>query len=368
MFREDLSYTYAKTLTGRKLLVGVRDDNSSILIKKEYEGAFFKLKDTPFPREGTPLREEEKELLGAFKKKGYLKGSPKTKGNFNEYNSMVKVFKRFRLRNIPALQIGSKIFWNLFFLAFLPALIAVFLSIYKDFNYRLDITNLTLRDIIIGGTLIPFLTYSTHELGHYIMAQLSGVKASYLTFGFFITAPVIYVEYLGLNLYQTHQKVAVISGGVLAHMGNVLAGVLLTRTLGSSHLLSIWILANLSMVIASLLVIGPTDGYFIFSSLLGIFNLRYRGYEYIAALLKKGRKQQQKPFAGLSAVTLLSLWALSFGAILKTFLYYASLFGIDPGKAFSLSLLVIILCLIRFVLRVVSISNSINGSVGQGGR
>lgn len=88
-------------------------------------------------------------------------------------------------------------------------------------------------------------------------------------------------------MHKTWEKVCVASGGIVIHLINIVFGTII-YSLGIEHVvLCVWIIANMGMVIGNLMFLGPTDGYFILTSLLGIYNFRYIGYKTLCYCIYK---------------------------------------------------------------------------------
>ena len=97
--KDEVTFIENKTFTGRKLLVGIKNDNSYICIKSEYMESFYNLLrkigvDNTLTNEN--FDKKEIELLEVLHNHGYLVGDKNVKKAFSEYNMLVRVFKRFK--------------------------------------------------------------------------------------------------------------------------------------------------------------------------------------------------------------------------------------------------------------------------------
>ncbi|MDR0690605.1 MAG: hypothetical protein LBF32_00760 [Streptococcaceae bacterium] len=98
-----------------------------------------------------------------------------------------------------------------------------------------------------------------------------------------------------------------------------------------SQILIMFIISNISMIFTNLLPFGTSDGYFILSSILGIFNLRLAGYRAINSWMKKLKTTRYDSICGLWFLTIWTLAFLSFYKMLNSlqnYLYIPSIFKI----------------------------------------
>lgn len=152
-------------------------------------------------------------------------------------------------------------------------------------------------------------------------------------------------------MYPTWKKVLVSSAGISVHFFNMLIGIFLTSLGIKNIILTVWIIANIGMAITNLMFLGPTDGYFIFTSLIGVYNFRYRGYKALHRFLY-GHGKIINSLEGFYGFLLVSLWSLSFFGIYKSAMYYSLIFGINSFYTIVLSIVIISLLLIRFLLKI----------------
>ena len=351
--KQEVTYIENKTLTGEKIIVGIKRNNSYIVIKDEYREVFIKLfekisLDNTFEEES--FEGKEKELIKVFHKYGYLEGDEDIRKAFNEYNLLVKVFKQYVFPSIPLKEIKNKNMFYFFYILFL--LVGLFI-LYKNWNYLqqpIKIEKFSITEIITCFTVIPLLIDISHEFGHLLVARCLGIRASNITIGFFVTWPTIYVRYEGLNLYSTKDKLCVISAGIAAHIFNVILGLALGMTKISDNIIAIWSIANIGMISTNLMFFGPSDGYFALTTVLGIYNLRYRGYKTLNCLLKSKFNQTYQDY--LCALIVLGCWLWSFCGIYITLNYYGNIFKINHLFIVVSSVLIIILLFIRFIISI----------------
>lgn len=99
------------------------------------------------------------------------------------------------------------------------------------------------------------------------------------------------------------------------------------------------------MIITNLNFISISDGYYFISNLLGIYNIRYRGYYSIFTLFKINKKWN-KDYCGF--LILLGI-ITSFTYFYKMMVYYAEIFNINRIFTQLISLIIIIIVIIRFI-------------------
>ena len=350
--KDEVTFIENKTFTGRKLLVGIKNDNSYICIKSEYMESFYNLLrkigvDNTLTNEN--FDKKEIELLEVLHNHGYLVGDKNVKKAFSEYNMLVRVFKRFKLKKNQINIKNKNIFYIVYALFWIGAM-GFFLQNGEYLNEKIQIANFTFFEILLCFTVIPILIDMTHELGHYLVAECLGVEASDITIGFFVTWPTIYIRYKGLNLYSTRDKLCVISAGIAMHILNTMLGVLLKKIGIDSNILTIWCIANVGMISTNLMFLGASDGYFILTNLIGVYNLRYRGYMALKHILRGKFSVGYSNY--LCAAIVLGCWIWSFFGIYITLNYYGNIFSLSYSLIIVVSSLLIILLFVRLITKI----------------
>ncbi len=123
-FKQDFTYIFNKTLMGDRLLVGLKKENSFILIKPEYVESFLKLYESiKFKNNTNFLEKKEIDLINIFIKKGYFEGY-ETKSSFNEVKFLGKELLSYNI-NCKNIKLSSFI-KNLFY--------SSYLLIYREIN------------------------------------------------------------------------------------------------------------------------------------------------------------------------------------------------------------------------------------------
>lgn len=353
--KKDFTYTKNKTLTGEKIIAGIKECNSYILIKKEYEKSFLSFLDKLNKgMEVEELSADEKVICNVFIDKGFLEGSKNTNSSFNEYNSFVKKIFEKKLNNISNKKY-SRITKNIFAALYICLFIVGMLYIYKYYgkfmSIRLDIKDFKPVEIFICVLVFPVVIDFMHEFGHFLVARMLNIQVDKIVIGFFVTWPTIFLQYKGLNLYKTWEKVFVASAGIAIHLANLLIGIFIYSIGYEYLLLNVWIIANMGMAIGNLMLLGPTDGYFILTSLLGVYNFRYTGYKTLKYFFyKKGDKPNRY---GIFCSCLLSiLWGGSFVGIYLTCKYYSMVLGLSILYVNIFSFILITLLIVRFICKI----------------
>ena len=339
-----------RTLLGKKLVVGLKNSNSYVQIPEKYRESFY----TFFNKIHNNLKmnmlsKQELTLYELFRKNGYFEGKEDAKPSFNEYNSLVKVFWKMdftQKRTSEVTHYMKAIIYCLFFLICFWGII-IFFQNYQYVDYVIDLRKFSVLEILLSITLVPCLIDGIHELGHFVMARLLGIEPKDINIGFFVTWPAIYIRYKGLNLHSTLDKICVLSGGVIGHLVGIVIGKCLLMAGVDSNVLSIWIVANVSMIISNLLPGLPGDGYFIISSVIGIFNLRYKGYKNLFLILRDKKKIFSKYV--ICPIIMLALWINSFIGIFKSMDYYGKVFMIQEDVIMIIGIVYVIILGIRFI-------------------
>lgn len=352
--KSDFSYVECKTLTGKKLLVGLKNSNSYIQINKDYVSDFYKLltKLDENPLENYIFTEKEKILIKIFNKKGFFEGDECNTKSFNEYSNFVKIILKKDLLSIRNIKLNNI---NIFYSIYMFIWIVGTFYLFKNFNIiqrTINFKGTSIVEWISIGILIPTIIYISHEFGHFIVAQFLGIKVSRLIIGFFVCCPVIYLEYNGLNLNTTVKKLSVISAGILIHIINTCIGIVLFKLGFNSIILDVWIVANSSMILTNLMLFGPSDGYFFINSLLGIYNLRYKGYKALNSLLNRYKVSSLSTLEKTCGILLVLFWTFSFYGVTITLTYYGGILSIPQKYISIVSIIFITLSLGRFIMKI----------------
>lgn len=326
MYRLKKQFTYIEnsTLTGKKLLVGIKDENSYLLIKKEYRDAFYSLMEKS---DESQLSDKEKTLLNVFDQRGYLDNGKTIKASFNEYNQLVHVIaeKKINRPNLINIQ-NEKFFYISYFFSLMIGSYIWIKNCSLFMNMKWKLSDFTLYELAICIILLPLLINMTHEFAHFIAASCLGVQIDRIIIGFFVTWPTIFITYKGLNLQSTIKKVVIASAGISAHFINLIVGLLVYKY-QQNIVIIIWIMANVGMITTNLLLIRPNDGYFIMTSLIGIYNLRYKGYRFIRKMLR--REKAENSIEMVCGALLIVLWMISLAGIFMTVKYYTEILELN---------------------------------------
>lgn len=353
--KQEFIYVQNKTLSGNRIIAGIREYNSYILIKKDYEKSFFslleKLKNSS---KLETLTAKEKDIYDSFSYKGFLEGDECVSNSFNEYDVFVKKIFEQKIRstmNKGYSELKKYIFSLVYTFLFIVGIAYIFICYEQFMVIRLNVNEFTPLEILVCVLVFPVIIDFMHEFSHFLAAKMIGVEVDKVVVGFFITWPTIFLEYKGLNLYKTWEKVFVASAGIVIHLANVLIGILIYSMGYDYILLIVWVIANMSMAVSNLMFLGPTDGYFILSSLLGIYNFRYIGYKTLKYFFyKKGKKPNK--YGYICGCILVALWGESFIGIYLACKYYSFIFNLAGRYNDFFSLLLIVFLIFRFIYRI----------------
>lgn len=349
-FCNDFSYVVNKTLTGEKLLVGIRKMNSYVLIHKPYVEAFHSLCENSMI--GTfdyEANSKESTLIRLFKNKGYFEGYPCTR-SFNEVEMVGKQLFSYHFKE-KSLKHTNNVLSLLFCCVYCAIFLMLFTFIVANVVFlnslTIDVKTITFLEVLVCFTLIPFMINFLHELYHYVVARILNISLKSFKISFFISFPIYFLDYNGINLHMTTHKLCVISAGILSHLVNILIGIFLYKSY-QNNILLVWIIANMSMIVTNISLISPSDGYYFLSNLLGVYNLRRRGYLSLRTLFNKNEKWN-KDYCGF--YLLLGI-LLSVVAFYRMFLYYGNFFAINNFFLLCITLVLIILIVIRIIITI----------------
>lgn len=359
-FKSNFKYVVSNTLTGKKLLMGVPQENSYIEIPITYFDSLLSLihkleQQNLECLEPSCLTETESSLYSLSYTKGFLSGLKSTP-SFNEYSNLTTIFWEYKFSSVATYKINTKFSAFFLFLLWLFGILLILDNInFITTSLRINIKEYTLSEFAFCSIILPQFIYFSHELGHFLVAKLMNVTPKHIKFGFFICFTTIYIEYEGLNLNETYKKLSIISAGILIHIYNIILGIyVIEMTPNFSKIVMVWIVANFSMIISNILFFSPSDGYFFITNLIGIYNLRYRGYKALYLLLNNSKISKIKTGDLICCIILTLFLLLSFIALFKSILFYGSIFNLNT----TISLFIAIVLMIMFFLRLlVNIKN-----------
>jgi putative peptide zinc metalloprotease protein len=347
---DSFKYISCKTITGTKLLAGDSNVSSYIYVKNEDEEEFLAL-----------ISAIQKGVVGSIddldgikqkfaielQKKGYFEDNIEPKPSFNEFNKYVKVFymKNFKIRKVND---SPHLFKNICYFVYIFILLFYILFNKNELVFSFNYLTVTFSQATVMFLTIPFLTIVLHELGHYIIAIMLGIPANSIRIGFFITWPTVYLNYNGLNLHSTMKKVSVLFGGIVGHLTGMAIGIIFCTHRVNNIYIQIWILCNFSMIVSNLTLFSACDGYFILSSVLGIFNLRLRGYK---ALNRMMHRQKVKKSDLIMSLIMIGLWIYSFSCLYGTLVVFGNYFSAPLQVVQLISLVSIIALAVRLILK-----------------
>ncbi|BFH61198.1 hypothetical protein PAJ34TS1_17900 [Paenibacillus azoreducens] len=355
--REDVCYCLNRTLLGKKLMIGIKEKNSFVTFSGDYVSKVTDFIDK-YKREDIPtedLSDEDIKICKSLDKIGYLDTSVvSSKETFNEFKKMGKVLFRICPKNSSSKAIGNNKFGAWAFI-----LSAIFMAGFCYFNRNympanIDYVNMRIWEILLTIILFPPLIMAFHELGHCIAAWFQGVKIASISLGWFFIYPLVLVQYLGINLETQRQKLIVIAGGVYMNLLMAAIGVGLKAffpTVFFGAVIDIWILANISTIITNVGLFGMTDGYFMFTTVVGVMDLRMKGYKYLNSKLRKARINLRNTYR-LCGWLLIGLYLNGIVNIYIQINYISSLFHITKWIMYVVLSVFVALMSIKFLQRV----------------
>lgn len=350
--RDSFRFIENKTLTGKKLIAGDIESNTYINVRREKTG-LFKEVVAIISKGNIPsidvLDDEHRNMANQMDAKGFFKSSDHAPESFNEISSFAKIlFKKKFNHGDTRKGIDTKLLAAFFaFMCFATTIYII--KHYSYFKTTIDYASLSIPMLVCGILIMPCLVSLFHEAGHYIIAILLGIQVSTLQIGFFIIYPTVYLTYKGLNVCTTTKKILVLFGGILGHLF-ALAIAIFTISLGIKHvLIEIWLLVNVTMIFTNLSFLGVSDGYYILSSLVGVYNLRLLGY---TAMKKMLSGQKAKKAEVLSGSAIASLWLFSFFGLYRNVVLYFAYFHIPTEFTVLPCTILLIILFARLIFKI----------------
>lgn len=357
--RSDVSYCLNRTLLGHKLIVGIKEKNSFVNFSGDVIPKVISFIDRYKEKdiEDEELGTDDKRIAKSLDKIGYLNTSElPSRESFNEFRKVGKLFLQIRPKWNQAKAIGNNRIGTLAF--YMSALLLIgFCAYYRSYlPDTIDYVHMKLWEILFTILVFPPLILAMHELGHCLVARYQGVQVASISLGWFFIYPIVLVQYRGINLESQRQKLTVIAGGVYMNLALAAMGVglkLADPAVFSGAVVDIWIMANLSTILTNLGLFGMTDGYFIFTTLVGAMDLRMKGYKFIHS--KLGRKKAAQPLDKSYTICGWLLIGLYVYGIINLYIqanYISSLFMISEWAMLLVLSFLIIGMTVRFIQRI----------------
>ena len=347
--RADVCYNVNYTLAGKILLVGIKGLNSFVKLEPKHADAAIEFID----RYKETLSPVETKLFHNLNKIGYLDNEVKPREAFNEFKRVGKLFFSIRPKKDGELLAGKLMLKIALFVLSIVAMLS-FIGVYASYiPTQIDYIHMELWEIIFTISVFPGAVLAIHEAGHCFVARCVGVKIDNISLGWFFIYPLVLVQYYGLNLEKQSKKIMVMAGGVYFNLIMAFFGILLKVLFPqvSGAVIDIWISANISTIITNLGLFGMTDGYFIASTLIGIMDIRLKGYKYLNMLLNRKKEKAGKDYQACGAI-LLVLFVTSLGSVFVNLNYWLTLFSL-PKYVFYVLFTGVVLALVgRFFTRV----------------
>lgn len=354
--REDVCYNINYTLAGKILLVGIKGLNSFVKLEPKYAGTAMEFIDTYKEKEIEPdkLNATEQTLFQNLNRIGYLDNEVKPKESFNEFKQVGKLLCSVHPKEKEWLSGIGQAGKLIVFLLSIAAML-LFIGLYREaVPTNIDYVHMKLWEIVFTIGVFPWAVLVVHEAGHCFIARCVGVKIDNISLGWFFIYPLVLVQYYGLNLEKQSKKIMVMAGGVYFNLLMASLGMLLKVCFPaqvSGAVIDIWISANISTVITNLGLFGMTDGYFIVSTLVGIMDIRLKGYKYLHIALNRKKKQLGKDYQICGYL----LFGLFFSGLVSVFVnlnYWLTLFGLPQYVFYVLFAGVVFYLAGRFAMRV----------------
>ncbi|MTI86866.1 MAG: hypothetical protein FH748_02735 [Balneolaceae bacterium] len=142
-----------------------------------------------------------------------------------------------------------------------------------------------------------FLSVIFHELGHASACRYYGVQHGHIGVGLYLHFPVFYADVSNVWKLNRKERIVVDFAGIYFQLIFLVLVILLYGITQDANLKYVVYAINLSFLF-DLNPFFRFDGYWVFTDLLGVANLRKRTYEVIAYCSKKirGKKVSEKPY------------------------------------------------------------------------
>ncbi|MCX7654715.1 MAG: M50 family metallopeptidase [Fervidobacterium sp.] len=217
--------------------------------------------------------------------------------NFNEHYK----FSELQLFSFSMLSIDISLFCNYIkkrgmFLTIILILMLIVTILYVtiflpsrisfNFNNIIKYDNSYLKNIILS-LIFTIPCFLVHELGHIIFATRYGLTSNKLNIGlYYFVIPIVYVKIQGLYALPPFKRVRVLIAGIVF---NFIFGLscLFMWYIFEIEIFKTLFFVNIQIAFLNLTPFTFSDGYFIFSIVIGEPNLRYQYYKFLAGIVNK---------------------------------------------------------------------------------
>ncbi len=176
------------------------------------------------------------------------------------------------------------------FFPFLAILHIFFFAFWGEINFSMGTTPILVLLSIYGLYMFSFLL---HEIGHATASYKYGAKFGNIGYGLYLYFPVLYADVTDVWKLTRLQRTIVDLGGIYFHM--IINAILFALYLVfPSEFLSILISLITLAIVFNLNPFFRFDGYWIYSDLIGVPNLRQRSFEVLQYYFYKLRGKDVK--------------------------------------------------------------------------
>ncbi len=218
---------------------------------------------------------------------------------FKGMNEIVRAFLSFLFRT-------GRLFYLLFVIFLIPIII-IFWDNINDKNV-IDMIIKKRSIVAVGLTyyLISWFVLFVHELAHICAIAFCGLRLKQVSISLYMGLyPLYYSKAQGIYTLCAQKRLIIISAGLAANMTMAIIALLVIIFSPQSsfcfYLATLFLIKNIFMIISNISPFKLSDGYFIFSTILGIKNLRSNifseGIKGIFRTFKRDRKLALLKFA-----------------------------------------------------------------------
>lgn len=204
----------------------------------------------------------------------------------NEFEVLgVKVFGINITKIFPFFSFCSKLLYPMLVVTIIVALVSLYLGI-KNLSLIAPMSLLGFDGYYLRNILciffIMFLSISLHEIAHAITASKFGIIPRSLSLSLYLyVSPVVYIRLPGLYTIKPIQRIIVWSSGVMANTFLMCIGFSLSIIMQQNNTPEFFVgvmnylwYVNLVFIVVNLCPLMPLDGYFLFTTIVKVPNLR----------------------------------------------------------------------------------------------
>jgi putative peptide zinc metalloprotease protein len=209
-------------------------------------------------------------------------------------------------------------------------------------NIQLFYSNITIIHYLICMMFVMFI----HELGHISAAYSFGLKGLKVKLGVFAIWPLLYVDLNKQVLLQPRKRIKISLGGVYFQSIFSIV-VIIIDSMVKEDVLILLLNMNNFLILLNLIPFFILDGYWIYSDIIGVYNLNTKSDRLIKRSIRNFRELIDAPLKISLYAIVRFIFTCLIGLYVIKMIYYR--FGFAEDMMYLLSEGINVLLIIRFI-------------------